>query len=301
MAQAPHASPQGVVRETVADDMQENLLNRISWGAILAGVAAGLVTQLLLNMLGVGIGAATLDIGAGADNSGTGYSIGAGLWWALSGIIAAYIGGLTAGRLAGAASGDTSRWHGLVTWAVSTLLVIYLLSSAVGGILGGAFNVLGGAVSGAGKAAAATASGAASVTDGDALSKEARQLVDPNGAQSVQDSVTSYIKASVTGDKAETQAARTRAINGVARTAGISPQEAQARIDQAEVKAKQTYATAKAKATEAADAARKGVATASILAAIALALGALAGWMGGALGGRLHDKANIFLDRRHNN
>lgn len=104
-----------VQTDSVSDDLQTNLLNRTSWGAILAGVATALVTQLLLNMLGVGLGAASLDIGAGADNSGAGYSIGAGLWWVLSGIVAAFVGGLTAGRLAGAARGDTAKWHGLVT------------------------------------------------------------------------------------------------------------------------------------------------------------------------------------------
>lgn len=196
------------------------------------GVAVALVTQLLLDMLGVGIGASALDIGSGADNSGTVFSIGAGIWWALSGIIAAFVGGLTAGRLAGAAKGDTARWHGFVTWAVSTLTIIYLLTSAVGGILGGAFNVLGGAVSGAGKAATATVSGAASITDGDAVARQARQLIDPNGAQTVQDSVTSYIRASVSGDKAGADRAKQEAVNSLARTANISPAEAQARLNQ---------------------------------------------------------------------
>jgi len=290
--------PNNVSVESTADTKQTSLLNRISWGAVLAGVTTALVTQLLLNMLGVGLGASALDIGRGADNSGTAFSIGAGLWWALSGIIAAFVGGMTAGRLAGAAKGDTARWHGLVTWALSTLMIIYLLTSAVGGILGGAFNVLGGAVSGVGKAAAATASGAASVTDGDALAKEARQLVDPNGAQTVQDSVASYIRASISGDNAGAQRAKQEAVTGLARTANISPAEAQTRIEQAQARARQTFETAKAKATEAADAARKGVATASILAAIALGLGALAAWIGGAMGAALHQRADVTVDLR---
>lgn len=287
-----------VTTDSVSDDMQTNLLNRISWGAILAGVATALVTQLLLNMLGVGLGAASLDIGAGADNSGTGYSIGAGIWWVLSGIIAAFVGGLTAGRLAGAARGDTAKWHGLVTWAVSTLVVIYLLTSAVGGVLGGAFNVLGSTVSGAGKAAASTASGIANVTDGDAIAKQARQLVDPNGVQTVQDSVMGYVRASVSGDKAAADQARASAVDGLARSANISPQEAQARLARTEASARQTLDTAKAKATEAADAARKGVATAAILGFISLLLGAAAGWFGGAFGAKRHEKAGVFVDAR---
>ena len=279
------------------DDMHTGILNRVAWGAILAGVAAALVTQLLLNMLGVGIGAAALDIGRGADNSGTAFSIGAGIWWVVAGVIAAGIGGLTAGRLAGAAHKGTASWHGLVTWCVTTLVVVYLLSSAVGGILGGAFNVLGSVANGAGKAAASTASGVASVTDGDAIGRQAKQLVDPNGAQTVQDNVTSYLKASISGDQAEARAAKARAVDGLARTAGVTPAEAQARIDRAEAGARQQYQAAKDKATRAADAARSGVATASILGFIALLLGAAAGWFGGAAGAAQHERARLNLSR----
>jgi len=35
--------------------------NKVSWGAIFAGVAIALAVQFLLNLLGVGIGAAVLD------------------------------------------------------------------------------------------------------------------------------------------------------------------------------------------------------------------------------------------------
>lgn len=282
----------------MGDDLRTGLLNRVSWGAILAGVAAALVTQLILNMLGVGIGAAALDIGPGASNSGTGFSIGAGIWAVVAGIIAAAIGGLTAGRLAGASREGTASWHGLITWSVTTLFIVYLLSSAVGGIMGGAFSALGSVANGAGHAAASTASGVANVTDGDMVGKQVRQLVDPNGAQTVQDSVASYLKASVSGDQAAAKA-KANAVNGLAQAAHITPAEAQMRIDQAEASAKQTYETAKAKATEAADAARKGVATGSILGVIALLLGAAAAWFAGAYGATLHERARIDLGRVH--
>ncbi len=207
-----------VAVDGIEDDLHTGILNKISWGAIFAGVVVALVTQLLLNMLGVGIGAAALDIGTGADNSGTAFSIGAGIWWVVAGIIASALGGLTAGRLAGASPSGTAAWHGLVTWCVTTLAVMYLLSTAVGGILGGAFNVVGSIASGAGKATASTVSGVASVTDGDALGRQARELVDPDGAQTVQDNVTAYLKASISGDQQSAQAAKARA--GVA-TASI--------------------------------------------------------------------------------
>ncbi len=290
-------TPQPARTDGIEDDLHTGLLNRVAWGAILAGVAAALITQLLLNMLGVGVGAAALDIGKGADNSGTAFSIGAGIWWVVAGVIAAGVGGLTAGRLAGAAPKGTAAWHGLVTWCVTTLIVVYLLSSAVGGILGGAFNVLGSVANGAGRAAASTASGVASVTDGDTIGNQVKQLVYPNGAQTVQADVTSYLKASIAGDQSSAQAAKSRAVDGLARSTGITPAEAQARIDRAEASARQQYEVAKDKATRAADAARSGVAKASILGFFALLLGAVASWFAGAAGAAQHERARINLGR----
>ena len=115
---APHMSP-----VTPAEDARTILINKISWGAVLAGVVVALVTQLVLNMLGIGIGAATLDPGAGSGEnpSVTSFSIGAGIWWTLSGILASLAGGYAAGRLAGKPKESTAGWHGLTSWALTTL------------------------------------------------------------------------------------------------------------------------------------------------------------------------------------
>ena len=77
---APHMSP-----VTPAEDMRTIMLNRVSWAAVFAGVVAALVTHLLLNMLGVGIGAATLDPAGGDNPEARTFSIMAGIWWTLSG------------------------------------------------------------------------------------------------------------------------------------------------------------------------------------------------------------------------
>jgi hypothetical protein len=73
------------------------MINQISWGAVLAGVVVALVTQIVLNMLGIGIGAATLNPVAGDSPSATSFSIGAAIWFALSGILAALAGGYPLG------------------------------------------------------------------------------------------------------------------------------------------------------------------------------------------------------------
>src|SRR5918993_3170538 len=92
---APHLSP-----ATPAEDARTLMLNRISWSAVLAGVVIALVTQLILNMIGLGVGVATLDPGAGAAENPTAksLSIGAGVWFVLSGVMASFAGGYPAGR-----------------------------------------------------------------------------------------------------------------------------------------------------------------------------------------------------------
>ena len=62
--------------------------------------------------------------------------MGAGIWWTVSGIIASLVGGYVAGRLSGKPKPSTTSWHGLIAWAVTTLLVFYLLTSAIGGLVG---------------------------------------------------------------------------------------------------------------------------------------------------------------------
>lgn len=281
--------------ETVAPDDQRTLLrNRVSWGAILAGVVAALVTQLLLNILGVGIGLSSVDVDQTAGNpTASSLSTTAGIWFVVSGILASLMGGIVAGRLCGTSDDNTARWHGFVSWCVATLVLFYILTSAVGGIVGSTMGALGSTVGGAGRAAASAVSGVAQSADGDALSAQVRRLVNPNDAQSVQDSVIAYVRATVSGDKAAADAARDRAVDGLARTANISPDEARSRLAQAEQQYRQTVDQAKQQATRAAEAARKGAATAGILGFVALVLGAAAAWFGGGIGAPHRDLALV--------
>lgn len=269
----------------VIDERAELLRHRVSWGAVFAGVVAALVVQLLLNLLGIGIGASSLDAANVSDNpSASGFSMSAGIWWTVSGIVASLIGGIVAGRLAGSATPNTARWHGFVSWCATTLVLFYLLTSAVGGLLGGTLSALGGTLSAAGKGAASTVVGVAGVTNGDALAAQAKRLVSPNDAQSAQDDVLSYIRASIAGDQPAADAARSRAVDSVAKAANISADEARTKLQQAGEQAKQAADTAKQKAQQAAEATRKGVATAGLYGFVALVLGGIAAFVGGGIG-----------------
>ncbi len=266
------------------DERRTLLLNRVSWGAVLAGVVAALMIDLLLNILGIGVGASSFSVTNGAGNPSVGgMTMGAAIWWVVSGIIASFFGGLVAGRLCGAGSASTARWHGFVSWCVSTLVVFYLLTTAAGGLIGGTLNGLGSVLGATGKAAVATVSGAANA-GGDTLKTQVQRLVNPNDAQAVETDITTYVQASVNGNTDAANAAQGQAVNDLARVANISPDEAKARIDQAVQSYKQTLAQAKDAATKAAAATRQGLAQAGLYGFGALLLGAIAAFIGGGAG-----------------
>jgi hypothetical protein len=129
---------------------------RISWGAILAGAVLALVIQLALSLLGLGIGLGTIDP-LTEQNPMDGIGIGAGIWWVASMLLSLYLGASVASRLAGMPRPTDGMLHGLLTWSVVTLLTFYLLTTAVGRIIGGVTGVAGRALSGVGSGLAAVA------------------------------------------------------------------------------------------------------------------------------------------------
>jgi hypothetical protein len=78
-----------VETDAMAEDAHAILVNKVSWGAIFSGVVVALVVQILLTMLGAGIGIATLDPGTSDNPDVSTFSIVAGLWYVVSGILAA--------------------------------------------------------------------------------------------------------------------------------------------------------------------------------------------------------------------
>jgi hypothetical protein len=60
-----HRIPPQVSEVAPADDVRTIMLNQVSWGAVFAGGTIALVTQIILNMVGIGIGLSTVDVAAG--------------------------------------------------------------------------------------------------------------------------------------------------------------------------------------------------------------------------------------------
>ena len=110
-----------------------------SWSSVLAGVVAALIVHVLLVMLGLGIGLLSVDTSTVAT-SPVGVSWGAFLYWAIAGIIAAFVGGWIAGTVSPAGTGGA---HGLAAWAVATLIVVGAATLGVGSTASIANNLVG--------------------------------------------------------------------------------------------------------------------------------------------------------------
>ena len=209
--------PAGYDVESLDQTKQQN---KVSWGAIFAGVVVALVVQALLTMLGVGIGIATLDAGSSNNPDGSTFSIAAGIWYVLAGIIAAFAGGYISARMSGKILPTTGALHGLTTWALTTLLVMYFLTSSVGALVGGVFSGVASALGGAGQTIAQTA--APLLANSDPLTAIKSQIqatgTDPAALNAA---AINAMKSLVSGDPATAEAARAQAAQALAAARGF--------------------------------------------------------------------------------
>jgi len=110
----------------------------VSWGAVIAGAVGAAALSLVLILLGTGLGLAVVSPWASEGISGTTASVSTIVWVTVVQLLASVLGGYLAGRL-------RTRWvtvhtdevffrdtaHGFLAWAVATLLMATLLSSAI--------------------------------------------------------------------------------------------------------------------------------------------------------------------------
>ncbi len=270
-------------RVAPGNDLPAMLVNRISWGAVLAGVVLMLAAHVILNMIGAGLGAASIDPRASDNPSVATFSLTAGLWWSVAGLIASFFGALVAGRLSGVGRASIGGLHGLTAWALTLLVMVWLIGSAASSATSGAFGALSGAVSGMGRTVAAAAPGLAQVSDPFA-EIERRVRSSGNDPAALRDGAVAAIRAALTGDQAQAAQARERAAEALARAEGVPVEEARARVAQYEQQYRQTVERAREAAVRAADATARTVSVATLFASLALLLGAVAAWFGGRAG-----------------
>ena len=261
---------------------------RLSWGAIFAGVVIAVAVQLVLGILGAGIGLTMVDPVEGTTPGATGFGIGAGIYWLITTVVALGAGGYAAARVAGVHERFDALVHGLVVWGVTLILTLYLLTSAVGGIIGGAFRTVGAVAGAAGSTVAAAAPKAANlagIDEGDVRSEAAAYLSDaPNDPalmtpEQAQTEIARELSALARGG-ADGRAAEDRIVDIVAAQRKIDRAQAQAQV----TRAKQQFVQARDKTVETAksatDTAAGAAAGTSFVIVLALLVGAAASGFG---------------------
>lgn len=287
----------------------------LSWGGILAGCFAALGIHLLLLTLGVGLGLQAINPLSDPE-PGEKFSLGVGIAWAASALIALWIGGWIAGRSVDSGERGTGGVHGFLVWSVSTVVLFVFLAGSAGKLAGGAAKAVGQGLSLTAQTAGAAA-GAGAASAGDDPSGLLQQL-----QESGKDLVPSFVDQVVAGpnndaaqqSNAQTSAQSSRAkreitmssmrflanqndanhaalVTAISEHGGVARPEAEARVREWEAELQQRKEMiadlrdqATLKARETAERASEGVSKVSIWTFVAFAIGAVAASMGGRAG-----------------
>lgn len=130
----------------------DSIPTRLSWGAVIAGCVVALSLHVVLVLAGLALGVALVNPQPYRDDL-PGLSIAAGVAWTVSALISLWIGGWVAGRTGKIGPGNAGGIHGMLVWAVSTVVIFLSLSSGTSLLVGGALKTIGsGAVQAASRA-----------------------------------------------------------------------------------------------------------------------------------------------------
>jgi hypothetical protein len=280
-----------------------------SWSAIIAGAFVAASVSLVLFALGSGLGFAAISPWPGHGVSATTFAVTTAIWLIVMQWVSSGFGGYITGRL-------RTRWvgththevffrdtaHGLVTWAVATVLVAATLASSLFSAIGGGAHVLSGAATGAAMGTRAgqgmMASGpmasapgqtpAASPSAAYGVDKLFRTADPAAGGQAPSDprAEAIHIVANAWSTGAVPDADRSYLAQLVAARTGLPPADAQKRADDFIAGALDAETKVKADA----DAARKAAAKAAIYTALSMLVGAFIASVSAALGGHLRDE-----------
>jgi hypothetical protein len=261
-----------------------------SWGAILAGAFVAASVSLILLALGTGLGFALVSPWQENGVTAATFAATTAIWLVVMQWVSACLGGYIAGRL-------RTRWigthahevffrdtaHGLVTWALATVVVAIVLANSASSLFGGSMHAASTvAAGGLDGLATSSASPAASYN----IDKLFRSPGDSSSGTTDYRGEATRIIANAVSTGSVPPADRTYLAMLIAKKSGISPEDAQKRVDDAAV----TSLAAQAKVKEAADEARKVTAEASIYTALSMLIGAFIASVSAALGGRLRDE-----------
>lgn len=267
-------------------------LPTVSWGAVIGGAFVIAATAVILLAIGAGFGLSSVSAWPQAGASATKFAVLTGIWLIVVQWLSSGVGGYVAGRLRPRWTGvhvseayfrDTA--HGILAWAVATIVTVAFLASAISSIVGGT------ARNGT-QIAAAAGQGAAQSTEQTAGSAAAPgYFVDllfrqdhPAATANLQDAraETSRILArSLTNGGNLPAADRSYLAELVAAQTGLSQADAQKRVDGVVVQAK----AAEQKLRADAEAARKDARDLAFFIGFSMLIGAFIAGVAAKLGG----------------
>jgi hypothetical protein len=270
-----------------------------SWPAIIAGASVAASVSLVLFTLGSGLGLASISPWPGHGVTAKAFAVTTAIWLIVMQWVSSGFGGYITGRL-------RTRWigththevffrdtaHGLVMWAVATVLVAATLATSATSLfsaIGSGSHAVSGIASGVASAAApASADGVDKSSYGvDKLFRGAGPGAAGNGQPSMDPRVEAvHIVANAWSTGAVPDADRSYLAELVATRTGVSPADARTRVDDFTASALDAETKAKADA----DAARKTAAQAALYTALSMLVGAFIASVSAALGGRLRDE-----------
>jgi hypothetical protein len=301
------------------EDISRSGWRHISWGSVFAGTIVAISLQFLLALLGLAIGLSVIDPAAEA-NPMAGLGVGSMIWWLISGLISLFVGAWAAAHLAGEREKTDGALHGVLTWGVTLVLSLLLITNAVGAVIGGAFNALSAGLSATAQAAQTTTSQmtddmniqaiASSVRNqirqmtqgqqqGEATLEQAQANGQAQGGQQGMEVQQAWREMNQLIDELFTsrgQVDQERLAQLLAQNTGMSEQQAQQRVqnwvNQAEQLQQQTV--------QAVDTAVDTTATAAWWTFVMLLLGVGAAFGGGLLGSTTHSRTHTVINReRH--
>ena len=263
-------------------------MSAISWPAIFGGAIVAAATSLILVLVGTGLGFSLVSPWPNAGASATTFTVIAGIWLIVVQWLSSGLGGYITGRL-------RTKWvrththevffrdtaHGLLAWALASVIGAMILASASASIIGtgtqAAATVASGAAQGAGSAVAPMAQQQAYEVD--SLFRGEKSDAAASATAVHTEAVRIFARGFANGGIPA--ADRDYLVNLVAERAGISHDDAQKRVDDVIAQEK----AAEIKVRDAADTARKSTAAFAIFTAIAMLIGAFIASATAAYGG----------------
>jgi hypothetical protein len=270
-----------MITETISPTVAvDDTRSTVSWSAVLAGAAVTAALTLVLFAFGVGVGFSVVSPWSETGVSATTFTISAGIYLIVVAMLSSTIGGYVAGRMRAQwlTVHEDERYfrdtaHGVLVWAVATIVGAAMLGGA-------ATHIIAGASSGLAPAATAAAHGAPTDIYVDDILR-----ADPVGGQNVAsyDSTRAEVARILTPAVAKggdvSAADRNYLAKVVAVRTGLPQAEAEQRVNQLVTQAK-----------TAADAARKSAAKFSLWLVASMLAGALAAGLGAVEGGSLRNR-----------